>query len=125
MSSKNNEAVGDRFLLQFAVLVVILYYLPLLLGFTFYFIVWHSVLSLKNIIGYLRKDKRNSYSCIVKQIIFFAAIAICGIVIAGLAGFMFISNASVLIYTFAGLAILTFPHLHVMHEMYNKVRGAK
>ena len=124
-SIKLNEGITDRFLLQFAILVFILYSLPLVLGFTFYFIVWHSVLSLQNIITYLRKGNGTAYSTIIKQILFFSIIALAGILISCLTGSMFMGNQPVTIYVFAGLAVLTAPHMHIMHAMYNKFRSIK
>ena len=50
----DSSDTGD-FLVRFACILFILFNLPMLLGFTFYFVVWHSVLSLNNIVTYLRK----------------------------------------------------------------------
>lgn len=122
LSVNGSGIMPDRFLLQFAVLVIILYNLPLLLGFTFYFVVWHSSLSLGNIIRYLRKGNKYSYIFILKQIGLYSGIALWGILLSGLAGFMFTNNQSVMIYIFTGLAILTAPHMQIMHDMYIKFR---
>jgi beta-carotene 15,15'-dioxygenase len=112
----------DRFLVQFVLIVLILYNLPLLLGFTFYFIFWHSLLSLENIIGYLRKDNLLRGRFITKQISIYSFIAIAGIILFGLAGFMFTDNNAMIIYVFIGLAVLTAPHMQIMHAMYNAIR---
>lgn len=125
LKNKNSTETSDRFLLQFAFLVFILFNMPLLLGFTFYFVIWHSVLSLQNIILYLQIGIKHSLTQIVKQIIFYSALAISGIIIIGGVGFMFISNQAIMIYVFLGLAVLTAPHMPVMHDMYNKMRGVK
>ncbi len=119
-NSDNNE--NGYFLIRFAVIIIILFNLPILLGFTFYFIVWHSFLSLHNIISYLRNKNRFSRVMITKQIIFYSLLAIGGIVLVGLAGFMFISTTAIMGYLFLGLAVLTAPHMQIMHEMYHRIR---
>jgi Brp/Blh family beta-carotene 15,15'-monooxygenase len=110
------------FLIRFAVILFILYNLPMLLGFTFYFVVWHSVISLKNIVNYLRKNNSFSQNLIAKQIIIYSLLAIGGIGLFGLTGFMFISNNSMMGYLFLGLAVLTAPHMQIMHDMYHSIR---
>ena len=124
LSGRGTGIIPDKFLLQFAVLVFILYNLPLVLGFSFYFVVWHSTLSLGNIIRYLRKGSKYSNFFILKQIGLYSSIAFAGIFLFGIAGFMFISNQAIMVYIFAGLAILTAPHMPIMHNMYNKLRGS-
>lgn len=111
-----------EFLVRFAVILFILFNLPMLLGFTFYFVVWHSVLSLVNIINYLKKDTVNSRGIITSQILLYSALALGGIILFGFAGFMFISSDTVIGYLFLGLAVLTAPHMQVMHDMYNQIR---
>jgi len=123
--NKTGKAVSAQFLLHFAGLVLILYHLPLLLGFTFYFVIWHSVLSLRNIMDYLRKEGRYSARTVIRQICFFSLIALGGILLTGITGYMFISIEAVLLGLFGGLAVLTAPHLQVMHDMYVRLRNDK
>jgi beta-carotene 15,15'-dioxygenase len=111
------------FLVQFAIILFILYNLPMVLGFTFYFIVWHSVLSLRNIVAYLRSDGLFSSVLITKQISLYSVIAIAGIGLFGLTGFMFINSSAMMVYVFLGLAVLTAPHMQIMHSMYNSIRA--
>lgn len=122
-----NSASKDKgeFLVRFAVILFILFNLPMLLGFTFYFVVWHSVLSITSIVTYLKKDKTNSGSIITNQILLYSGLAMGGIVLFGLAGFMFISSETVTGYLFLGLAVLTAPHMQVMHDMYNQLRTGR
>ena len=124
-SSINNQYPKGDFLLQLAFLLFILYHLPMLLGFTFYFIVWHSILSLRKIIGYLRKDQLFSSSIIIKQICLYSLLAMAGISLFGLAGFMFVNANTMVIYIFLGLAVLTAPHMQIMHDMYCSLRSNK
>lgn len=120
--NSNNDHQG-KFLVQFAVILFILYNLPMIVGFTFYFVLWHSVLSLRNIVKYLRKDGLFSTIVISKQLAFYSLLAIAGIGLFGLTGFMFISNNAMMVYVFLGLAVLTAPHMEVMHEMYVSMRN--
>ncbi len=122
LNASENRHYHGQFLVQFVFLLVILYNLPLVLGFTFYFIVWHSVLSLHNIITFLRKDNLLSVSRIAKQISVYSLLAMAGIALVGLSGFMFINNETMILYIFLGLAVLTAPHMQIMHDMYSSMR---
>ena len=123
----SNTGVNDKgqFLIRFAVILIVLFNLPLLLGFTFYFVVWHSVLSLNNIINYLRKNNSNTQGSIKREIILYSLLAIGGIALFGLTGFMFINSNAMVGYLFLGLAVLTAPHMQIMHDMYNSLRQIK
>lgn len=121
--TQTKESIPDFFLLQFAILVFVLYQLPLILGFTFYFVVWHSVLSLKNIIHYLRRGNAFTMNTIIRQIMLYSGLATGGIVITGVAGYFFISDQAIIMYVFLSLAVLTAPHMQIMHDMYRRIRG--
>ena len=114
-----------QFLIRFAVILFILFNLPMLLGFTFYFVVWHSVLSLNNIVLYLRNDDTYSLNSISRQILLYSIMAIAGIAMFGLTGFMFVSSNAIAGYIFLGLAVLTAPHMQIMHDMYKSIRVHK
>jgi len=111
-----------QFLIRLAFILFILFNLPMLLGFTFYFVFWHSLLSLDNILNFLRKEKTFSYKTISKQMLLYSSIAIVGVVIVGLAGSMFINENAIAGYVFLGLAVLTAPHMEVMYKMYATIR---
>lgn len=117
----DNSDTG-QFLIRFAFILFILFNLPMLLGFTFYFVVWHSILSLNNIVKYLRKKNTYSYVTILKQIILYSVLALAGIGLFGLTGFMFINLNAITGYIFLGLAVLTAPHMEIMFNMYNALR---
>ncbi|OSZ77573.1 hypothetical protein CAP36_14460 [Chitinophagaceae bacterium IBVUCB2] len=119
---KDTGSINEHFLVQFAVLVFLLFNLPLLVGFTFYFIVWHSVLSLQNIILYLKTGNKFSLGAVIKQVILYSTLALIGILIVGSLGFMFVSYQAFIIYIFMGLAVLTAPHMQIMHDMYGHIR---
>ena len=111
-----------QFLIRLAFILFILFNLPMLLGFTFYFVFWHSLLSLNNILNFLRKEKTFSYKTISKQMFLYSFLAIVGIVMFGLAGSMFINENAIAGYVFVGLAVLTAPHMEVMYKMYGTIR---
>lgn len=123
LTNKQATQIQGQFLVQFALILFILYNLPMLLGFTFYFILWHSVLSLRNITRYLSNDGLFSTRLIVKQIGFYSLLAMSGIVLFGLTGSMFLSNNNMLVYVFLGLAVLTAPHMQIMQQMYKSIRN--
>lgn len=125
LDDHTNSEKGGEFLSTFAVLVFVTYSLPLLLGLTFYFIFWHSILSLKNILGYLAKDRRLSFGVIISQISFYSFLAMIGIVLFGIAGMMFLNRNTLVIYVILGLAVLTAPHINIMHLMYKDIRLKK
>ncbi len=116
----NNDS--GEFLVRFACILFILFNLPMLLGFTFYFVVWHSLLSLNNIVNYLRNKNMISYTIIAKQILLYSLIALAGIAIFGLTGFMFVNKNAVAGYIFLSLAVLTAPHMEIMYNMYGAIR---
>lgn len=122
-----NTGADDKgeFLIRFAVILLILFNLPLLLGFTFYFVVWHSVLSLNNITTYLRKNNSYTQRIINREIVLYSVLAIGGIALFGLTGFMFMNSSAMVGYLFLGLAVLTAPHMQIMHDMYNTLRQIK
>lgn len=125
---KNNiTGTKDRgaFLIRFAIILFILFNLPMLLGFTFYFVVWHSVLSLNNISTYLQKDHTYPRKIIIKQIFIYSLLAFIGISLFGFAGFMFSTSNAIVGYLFLGLAVLTAPHMQIMHDMYKSIRKVK
>ena len=121
--NKLKQSHPERFLLHFTFILFILFYLPMILGFTFYFVVWHSVLSLKNIINYLQKDELVTVKIIVKQITIYSAVALSGIILFGLSRYMFGNINAMVSYVFIGLAVLTAPHMQIMHNMYINIRG--
>ncbi len=125
LNFSNDNRDKGQFLIRLAIILFILFNLPMLLGFTFYFVVWHSVLSLNNIINYLQKENAYSKKNITRQIVQYSLLAISGIGLFGLTGFMFISNNAIVGYLFLGLAVLTAPHMQIMHDMYNSLRQIK
>jgi beta-carotene 15,15'-dioxygenase len=123
-----HHSVNIRFegiLVRFCFIIVILYYLPLMLGFTFYFIVWHSVLSMQMIFTYLQSEKSFAKAHIALQMIKYSLLAFAALSFVGYAGYQFSNRSAFIVYIFLGLAVLTAPHMQVMYNMYNKIRSKK
>jgi beta-carotene 15,15'-dioxygenase len=97
--------------------------MPLIIGFTFYFIIWHSSLSLQNIIYFIRKGSTIKKSMILLQIGLYSLLSFIGISIFGIMGFMFTTQEAFVGYIFAALAVLTVPHMQVIQSMYQKIRS--
>lgn len=106
----------------FPIMLLLLWRLPLLVGFTFYFIGWHSVLSLHSIMKYLVRINGVSAGLVWKQILLYSGLAIAGTMLIGASGFMFSEVNAMLWYAFMALAVLTGPHMEVMHDMYGALR---
>ena len=123
-SPSPDEGMG-QFLIRLAILMSVLFSLPLLLGFSFYFIFWHSLLSLQNILGYLTRQYQFSRKLIIRQVLFYSLMAMGGIALFGSASYMFLDKNSIAGYIFLGLAVLTAPHMGVMYEMYLHIRQNK
>ncbi len=122
ITTEVNTFPPATFLVRFTVILVILYNLPMLLAFFFYFIVWHSTLSMRNIFSFLQRDNTCSATSIIKQIALYSSIAIAGVLLFGYSALM-LTNYNVLVLDiFLGLAVLTAPHLHIMHNMYISLR---
>lgn len=111
------------YLVRFGLILMIIFNLPLIMGFSFYFIVWHSVLSMTNIFQYLLRDNLLPFFSILKQIGLYSLLAMGGILIVGFTGIMFLNSHTLVGYVFMGLAVLTAPHMQVMHDMYYKMRA--
>lgn len=121
-ANNENPDHGGRFLIQYGLVLMIVYQLPLLLGFTFYFVCWHSILSVTNIVKYLKQDRDFSIVHTAKQIALYSLIAMAGISILGYLGMQWYSANGLIMSIFIGLAILTAPHMQIMYDMYKKIR---
>ncbi len=119
----NSYSIGSLQLIELIINLFIVTQLPMILGFTYYFIFWHSILSLSSIIKFLKKDNSlYSTNSIILQIVFFGLLAIFSIGIFIYSKVAFININSIISYCFLGLAVLTAPHLKIMHDMYLHLR---
>lgn len=122
LSQPASRAHGGDLIVRFAVLALLVHFLPLVLGFTFYFILWHSLLSLNDIVHFLRSGDRYSMRTIIGRIALFSGLAFAGIAALVLLGTMYVSAKALLMSVILGLAVLTAPHIGVMHGMYARLR---
>jgi Brp/Blh family beta-carotene 15,15'-monooxygenase len=106
----------------FPIMLLLLWRLPLLMGFTFYFIGWHSVISLHSIMRYLVAKNGVSVVQVWKQMLLYSGLAIGGTILIGASGYMFTEVNAMIWYAFMSLAVLTGPHMEVMHDMYAALR---
>ena len=105
--------------LIFFILMLIVILLPLLLAFTFYFAIWHSVLSVRNIFVYFKSCNNNKkFSIICNKSILFSLLALGGMVVIYFVLDYFLPNMNMLFALLILLSVLTLPHLKVMHRMY-------
>jgi Brp/Blh family beta-carotene 15,15'-monooxygenase len=102
-------------------LLPILYILPILLSFSFYFLLWHSVFSMKTILQYLLKNNDLSRRSVAKEILANSAIALLGIGIFCIIASVGLQQYNIVIYPVFGLAVLTASHMQVMHQMYQQI----
>lgn len=112
----------DLFLWRLVALLVLLYNLPLLLGFFFYFVVWHSVLSLSNIVGYLQKAGGARTRNITLTMFAYSIATFAGIAVLSFFFRTVLTQQALITVAFAALAVLTAPHMMVMHHMYSHLR---
>ena len=122
LQREERKKLDFRTLMFYVAILLILAKLPLIMGFTFYFVGWHSVLSIRKITSYLCQVNGVPIRQVIRQIAFYSLLAVAGILIAGSAGYMFSDHTSLMWYSIMGLAVLTAPHMEVMHEMYNRLR---
>jgi Brp/Blh family beta-carotene 15,15'-monooxygenase len=119
--SKGRNSYDWKIAAQLIVLLVILYNLPLLLSFTFYFIIWHSVSSLINMVSYLVQDEFYKSTAVFREIIKNSLIVLTGICFVGFISSFYFKNDNAILCAIVGLAALTGPHMHVMNGMYKHI----
>lgn len=119
---RSGHLPNERFLLHLMVLFPLLYALPLLAGFTFYFVVWHSVLSLTDTVCYLRAEGRCSAKAIRQHMLLYSSLSLGGLLLLGGGGWLFFDGQALLVGFLLALALLTAPHMNVMHQMYRHLR---
>ena len=122
LNNNDHKAPFELVLIQNAIIVLLLYFMPLILGFTFYFIIWHSVVSLHKILLYLHKHGKYSYATIVKQIGLYSSLSYVGITIIVVIANVFVSSSNLILLSILSLSVLTLPHMHIMKSMYGTMR---
>jgi hypothetical protein len=65
---------------------------------------------------------RSSTGIIVKRIVFYSTLALVGMGLLALGGFAYMNTGTLMVAVIVGLAVLTAPHMGVMHVMYARMR---
>jgi len=102
------------YFIQFIVVTVWLYVTPLLFGFIVFFCLWHALQSLKHQSGVYFQLSQKSLRDFTKKMIPFSLVALVFFLVYIYFRGLIISEAFIL------LSIITFPHVIVMHKLYNK-----
>jgi beta-carotene 15,15'-dioxygenase len=115
----NIVAINAEKIFQFGVLIFIVSALPMLLAFTFYFALWHSILSVRNIFSYFKSfNNTQKFTLICNKSILFSLLALGSIVGLYFGLHYFMPDMNLLFALLIVLSVLTLPHLTVMHGMY-------
>lgn len=121
LQQKNIERGQLISLIILSIPQLLIFLLPFLAGFTYYFGIWHSLLSIATI---QRNTNARGWSQISKlintQTISFAllALAIMGLLYWIISSFFNYDNQ--LLIFFIGLSILAIPHMQLMHQLLTK-----
>lgn len=126
LTSSNTIQIKLNLLLRTSIILLVIYLLPLLLAFTFYFGCWHSVRSLNFIRKHLSTPEHNmSWRDLAIKALPFSLVAVSFIVILIYVLYTYFGMSITLMSLFIGVAILTAPHLSVMSDMYTHVKKLK
>ena len=113
-------------LVRLIVLLAIITLLPLLMAFTFYFALWHSILSVRNIFFYFKSfNNDKKFAIICNKSILFSLLALGGMFMIFFVLNYFLPNMNMLFALLIILSVLTLPHLQVMHRMYQNLNIKK
>jgi beta-carotene 15,15'-dioxygenase len=116
---KNIEMIPFKHVILFTCLLFVLKYLPLTLAFTFYFALWHSILSVRNIFNYFKGfNNSKNFTIICNKSVLFSLLALGGIFVLYYILKIYMPNMNLLFALLIMLSVLTLPHLTVMHGMY-------
>jgi len=102
------------YFIQFIVVTVWLYFTPLLFGFIVFFCLWHSLQSLKHQSEVYFQLSQKTLGDFITKMIPFSLVALLFFLVYIYFRGLIISEAFIL------LSIITFPHVIVMHKLYNK-----
>lgn len=117
--SIDNIVVTLPQLIRLIFLLTIITLLPLLMAFAFYFALWHSILSVRNIFTYFKSfNNDKKFAVICNKSILFSVLALGGMVILYFVLNYFLPDMNMLFALLIILSVLTLPHLQVMHRMY-------
>lgn len=117
--SSSTEFAWINYLIKTTLLILLMTLLPLILAFTFYFGFWHSFHALNAIRGHLSDSNTPlPWSQVLKRSIPFSLAAFILLALLLVWATTTYQLPMMLMFFFIGIAILTAPHLDVMHKMY-------
>jgi len=118
LSVRTSQRYFVLYMMQLLALLFIISQLPLLLAFAFYFVAWHSVLSIHHIITYLKEGCLFSTGSIIWQLVKNTLIVYTAISFLAVLSYLLFQESDLSGFLFVALAMLTAPHLPVMQQMY-------
>lgn len=119
------KKINIKDIVQFAFLLFVLTYLPIMLAFTFYFALWHSILSVRNIFSYFKNyNNSKKFTLICGKSLLFSLLALASIIGLYFVMKFYVPNFNMLFALLIVLSVLTLPHLTVMHGMYKNYSKA-
>jgi Brp/Blh family beta-carotene 15,15'-monooxygenase len=117
--SSSKEFNWINYLIKTTLLIFLMTLLPLILAFTFYFGLWHSFHALNAIRGHLSDSNSPlPWTQVLKRSIPFSLAAFILLALLLVWATATYQLPMMLMFFFIGIAILTAPHLDVMHKMY-------
>ncbi len=116
--AQNKEPIRLEFskILYFSLVLILIYFLPLLPAFALYFGGWHAQNTFKHMASYLGKDTKVASLWVLALPFTLVAMVFLGIL--GLIWWFALSHIDPLPVLFIFIAIITLPHLLVMHKMF-------
>ena len=115
--NKTFKTALNSFLIQTIVLLIVIYFLPFYLGFTFYFGLWHSFLSFDVIKQKLQiENSWLGWKQLIIKALPYSLMAWMGLIVIMFLGTQKFSISEIISYLFIGIAILTLPHLQVFSK---------
>jgi beta-carotene 15,15'-dioxygenase len=113
---KPTFTINYKKLLVYISLLCLVSFLTPLMGLAFYFVLWHSLVSLRNV--WLFSVIGSTKKVILPKFILFSLISIVGLLGLYFTLGYFLPDVNLFLATFIVLSVLTFPHLLEMHKMY-------
>ncbi|MDP4685572.1 MAG: Brp/Blh family beta-carotene 15,15'-dioxygenase [Salibacteraceae bacterium] len=112
--------------LVLALILVSFYFMPLIIGFTLYFVILHSFKVLREEYGFLAAQKEaNSITQFIKMVAPFTLFSIAGILILFAAIYFQFLNLTYGYCLLIVISSITLPHVYVMNKFYLIFRGVK
>ncbi len=117
---KRQAGIFHKELLNLLILYILFWQTPLLIGFTIYFVFWHSLGSIKDQIQFFRRQNPGyNVQHFIKQAAPFSVLALVFLVL--LYGFQqFIQGPQGISVLFMFISLITMPHLYLIDKLFHK-----